>query len=1380
MVDSTSGYGEDVTLGGTSYYFGTTNSANYVQVTNATAGTYPTGNYVVATGMTGSTQMLTVQGANQWYGSFSGFEIVSTRSVMANAVTLSADSTINVTGLSNVTVTGLLTIGSNRLSVTGGGSGANTAYSLSLGSNGGVLLMGNPTFDVADNGSGAGTLVLGALRDGGVTHTITKSDAGALTLGAAAIAMNGNDVVNVTGGTLNSNNATALGTLTVVNVAAGATFSLGASQTLGALGDCGTVVLNGASVQLNGNALTVGSGNNLSSTFSGVIADGTGGAGSLIKAGTGTFTLSGSNTYTAGTTISAGTLALGSSLALQQSTLDISGSGALSFGSLTAATLGGLTGPGTFSLLNSLSAGVALQVGGNGSSTTFSGVLNGAGSLTKVGGGELLLGGSSTYTGGTAVNAGTLQTASPAALPGYALASAVSVANRATLAVNVGGPSDWPSSSVDGLLGAASFASGANLGLDTTNGNFSYATSITGGLGLVKLGSNTLALAGANGYTGGTTLAAGILCLANSAALPGGGNITFGGGTLQYSQSNCQDYSADIVASTRPISIDTNGVNVTFASTLASSSGGLTKIGSGTLVLAASNNYGGNSLISGGTLALANPGALQQSTLDTTGSGLLSFGSLTVATLGGLTGPGTLGLSNTASAAVALSIGNNNSSTTFAGALNGTGSLTKVGDGGILLSGSNAYSGGTAVDAGTLEAAGTAALPSYATAGKVAVASGATLAVSAGSSGWTAAGISTLLSSNGSGFASGSIFAIDTSGGSLSCNSNIVGSMGLAMLGGNTLVLTGSNTYAGPTVVTAGTLQVGGGGNSGTLGPGNVSNSGALVFSRSDAGLTVRGAINGSGGLFQNGSGMVTLSGNNSYTGPTTISGGTLQIGNGTTDGSIAGSSGINDNATLAFNLVGSQSYGNVISGTGALYKTGGGTLTLTGSNTFSGPTNINRGSLVGNSASLPGAISLANNANVSFSQSASGTFSNVISGNGSLTAQGPGALTLAVSNTYTGGTTIAGGTVKVANKFALGSGAVTLAGGTLSLAGVLSIGIQFVGNGTPVTGCAGVVPMSNWNNLSGSSFTSTALNGYSGAATTATLSTSGAYGTFSSGSSNQLLNGGIWAGNSQLTATISGIPYVNYSLYAYTSMMGNCENVTFGGTIYYCETTNSASYIQVTNTTAGIYPTGNYLVATGLTGGTQTVDCPGREPIGRFFLRLRDRQYGAGLAELGDGQRGDALCRFDDRRDRAVQRRRHGPVDDRRQPVERYWRWRCAEHGLQPELGHERRRFAHRQPDLRRGQQRKRRGHAGPRCAQRRGRGSHHHQERFGRVDPERGGDGHECQRYRERHRRHAQFQQRQGPGHPDGRQRGRRRHVLARRQPDRGRPGRLRNRRP
>ncbi len=195
-----------------------------------------------------------------------------------------------------------------------------------------------------------------------------------------------------------------------------------------------------------------------------------------------------------------------------------------------------------------------------------------------------------------------------------------------------------------------SLGAGGRATFDTLGYPLIIASTISGAGSLTKLDTGTLTLAASNSYAGATDIDGGTLSLANFAALAGGGNITFGGGTLQFSSSNSQDYSARIVSSTGPISIDTNGANIAFNSTLASSnSGGLTKVGSGTLLLHAADLFSGNTLISGGTLALGSPLALQQSTLDTSGSGTLNFSSLTTSTIGGLTGPGSLNLANSAS-----------------------------------------------------------------------------------------------------------------------------------------------------------------------------------------------------------------------------------------------------------------------------------------------------------------------------------------------------------------------------------------------------------------------------------------------------------------------------------------------------------------------------------------------------------------------------------------------------------------------------------------------------------------------------------------------------------------------------------------------------------
>ena len=127
----------------------------------------------------------------------------------------------------------------------------------------------------------------------------------------------------------------------------------------------------------------------------------------------------------------------------------------------------------------------------------------------------------------------------------------------------------------------------------------------TNGLPVTINGTGKLTFAGSNSYSGLTSINGGTLSLANSAALAGGGNITFGGGELQYSASNTQDYSSQIVKSAAPIAIDTNGQNVTFAGNLASTnSGGLVKQGAGKLTLTGSNGFGGNVYVTAGTLQL--------------------------------------------------------------------------------------------------------------------------------------------------------------------------------------------------------------------------------------------------------------------------------------------------------------------------------------------------------------------------------------------------------------------------------------------------------------------------------------------------------------------------------------------------------------------------------------------------------------------------------------------------------------------------------------------------------------------------------------------------------------------------------------------------------
>ncbi|WP_251879670.1 autotransporter-associated beta strand repeat-containing protein [Achromobacter sp. Marseille-Q4954] len=227
-------------------------------------------------------------------------------------------------------------------------------------------------------------------------------------------------------------------------------------------------------------------------------------------------------------------------------------------------------------------------------------------------------------------------------------------------------------------------------------------------------------------------------------------------------------------------------------------------------------------------------------------------------------------------------------------------------------------------------------------------------------------------------------------------------------------ILTANNTYTGGTAIAAGTLQLGNGGTTGAI-VGNVANNGALVFDRSNT-LTFAGQISGSGSVSQIGAGTTVLTADSTYTGGTTISAGTLQLGSGGTSGAILGN--VVDNGALTFNRSDVQTFAGQISGGGVVNQIGTGTTILTADNTYTGGTTISAGTLQlgngGTTGAIPGDVT--NNGALTFNRSDVQTFPGLISGSGTVNQIGSGTTTLTADNTYTGGTTIAAGTLQLGN----------------------------------------------------------------------------------------------------------------------------------------------------------------------------------------------------------------------------------------------------------------------------------------------------------------------------------------------------------------------------
>ncbi|MET3384026.1 outer membrane autotransporter protein [Variovorax paradoxus] len=294
---------------------------------------------------------------------------------------------------------------------------------------------------------------------------------------------------------------------------------------------------------------------------------------------------------------------------------------------------------------------------------------------------------------------------------------------------------------------------------------------------------------------------------------------------------------------------------------------------------------------------------------------------------------------------------------------------------------------------------------------------------------------------------------------------------GIEKTGAGTLTLTQDQAFTGTTTISAGVLQLGSGGTTGSV-KGDIVDNATLTVQRSNA-LTLSGTISGSGAFVQAGTGTTILTADNTYAGGTVISAGTLQLGNGGTTGSILGN--VLNNATLVINRSNALTLSGTISGTGSLVKEGAGTTTLTAANSYGGGTALKQGRLnVGNNLALgTGTLAMDDGTTLGFAADSlnlanavvltgnndpvidTGSFSATLSGNitggGFITKIGSGTLTLSGSNSYTGATDVAEGTLKagVAGTFSAASAHTVQSGATLDLAGFSQTVASLANSGT-------------------------------------------------------------------------------------------------------------------------------------------------------------------------------------------------------------------------------------------------------------------------------------------------------------------------------------------
>ena len=776
--------------------------------------------------------------ANNWTSDSAG------STLLAGAPSTTADVVFAATGASNLSTTlgadyTVSTVTLNTGGITVGGANTLTANTTSALAIRDTATSGTNVISANLAGTGAGLTKSGA---GTLTLSGANTFGGGLILSAGTLNLNsatapGSGTITITGGTLDNTSGS---TVTLSNnntqswngdFAFTGTNHLNLGTGVVALGASRTVTVNGATLTVGGNITGAGFG--------------------LTKAGNGNLTLAGANTFTGGVTLSAGKLNInnsgsgGTSSALGTGTFTISG-GTIDNTSGSTVTLSTSNAQNwnsdfTFTGTKDLNMGTGAVtmnanriVTVNGGNLTVGGIISGSSlGLTKAGVGTLILGGANTYTGATTVSAGTLQTSVSNVISD---SSALSVSAGATF--KLGG-----NDTVASIAGSGNYSLGANTLTFGDTSNQTVSGTISGTGALVKNGSGSIALSGNNTYSGGTTISTGTIQIGDNNALGSGSlklgvsgttasiaftstdatdrtisNVlgTFAGSSAIYTFGSAGSGNLTFTNTTSAAlgSVRTFTVNnswTSFANAFTGASDGITKAGTGTLILAGNNTYTGATTINAGTLQIGNGGA--------TGS---------LSTSSAITVNGTLAFNRT---------GDVVQGTNFSSAsISGIGSLVQNGAGTLTLNAANTYSGGTTLNTGTLVIGNTAAAGT----GTITQSSGSSL-LKFDTTGTVSNNMSIYnVVSNQTMTLSGSITAQNTtydvaSGTTLSINGTISGSGGVTKNGTGTLTLNGNNTFTGNTTINSGTLRAGAAGALGGPGEVVVNSGGSLLVAASEA-----------------------------------------------------------------------------------------------------------------------------------------------------------------------------------------------------------------------------------------------------------------------------------------------------------------------------------------------------------------------------------------------------------------------------------------------------------------------------------------------------------------------------------------------------------------